>query len=276
MLAPIANFPLWFFLGADAILRSTSSRWFPKSEAKAGWPMSLALEHAHIAVLSRHRYRAESVALAVAERAGCKARAFTCLDVAALAAFDTILVETSPVLEPDLSWVREITARCPDAKVILLGVVESENSVVMLAEAGASGYLAPGASFDDLMALLESSRRGEFTCPPHITFALFSHLAHLVSGATRFSVQSPVLTIRERKVVELLSSNLTNKEIAARLCISESTAKNHVQRILKKLGLHDRSLAAQSPRLHRPLVPPRISASATGQEPPLFAAGPGV
>jgi len=238
--------------------------------------MSLALEHAHIAVLSRHRYRAESVALAVSERAGCKARAFACFDVAALASFDTILVETSPVLEADLSWVREIRARCPDAKVILLGLGESEESVVMLAEAGASGYLAPGASFDDLIAILESIQRGEFSCPPHITFALFSHLARLASGATRFSLQSPVLTMRERKVVELLSHNLTNKEIAARLCISGSTAKNHVQRILKKLGLHDRSLAAQSPSLRRPMASPGISASATGREPPMLVAGPGV
>jgi len=238
--------------------------------------MSLALVHAHIAVLSRYRYRAESVAFAVSERAGCKARAFDWLDVAALARFDTILVETSAVLAADLTWVREITARCPDAKVILLGMGESAESVVMLAEAGASGYLAPGASFDDLIAILESSRRGEFTCPPHITFVLFSHLAHLASGATRFSLQSPVLTIRERKVVELLSYNLTNKEIAARLCISESTAKNHVQRILKKLGLHDRSLAAQSPRLRRPLASPGISVSATAKEPPLLVARPGV
>jgi DNA-binding NarL/FixJ family response regulator len=226
--------------------------------------MSLALQHAHIAVVCSHRYRAESLALAVAERAGCRARAFTGHDVAALAPFDTILVETSPVLEADLSWVREICARRPDAKVVLLGLVESEKSVVMLAEAGASGYLAPAASLDELIAILESIQRGEFSCPPDITFALFSHLAHLASGATQFSPKSPVLTMRERRVVELLSRNLTNKEIAARLVISESTAKNHVQRILKKLGLHDRSLAAQSPCLRRPMALPGITMSAAG------------
>jgi DNA-binding NarL/FixJ family response regulator len=216
--------------------------------------MSLALEHAHIAVLSKYPYRAESVALAVAQRTGCRTRAFAHLDVADLAAFDTILVETSPGSDFGLSWVREICARYPDAKVVLLGCTESEENIVMLAEAGASGYLPPAASFEDLIAILDSIQRGEFNCPPHITFALFSHLARLAGGAAPISPQPPVLTMRERKIVELLSFNLSNKEIAARLCISVCTAKNHVHRILKKLGLHDRSLAPQSPHFHQPLA----------------------
>jgi DNA-binding NarL/FixJ family response regulator len=227
--------------------------------------MSLALEHAHIAVLSKYRYRAESVALAVAQKTGCQARAFGHVDVAGLAGFDTILVETSPSLNAGLSWVREISARYPDAKVVLLGCVEVEESIVMLAEAGASGYLPPTASLEDLIAILESLQRGEFSCPPHITFALFSHLARLAGEATPFSQQLPVLTMRERKIVELLSCNLTNKEIAARLCISVCTAKNHVHRILKKLGLHKRSLAAESPCFRRPMVSVGRTGT-TGQE----------
>jgi DNA-binding NarL/FixJ family response regulator len=215
--------------------------------------MSLAIEYARIAVLSKYRYRAESVALAVAQRTGCKTRAYAQLDVAALAAFDTVLVETNPSPDSGLSWVRDICARYPDAKVVLLGCTESEESIVMLAEAGASGYLPPGASFEDLIAILESIQRGEFNCPPHITFALFSHLARLAGGATPHSPQPPILTMRERRIVELLSHNLSNKEIAARLCISVCTAKNHVHRILKKLGLHDRSLAPQSPYFQHPM-----------------------
>ena len=76
--------------------------------------MSLDLEHTNIAVLSTHGYRAESVALAVAQRTGCKTQAFTGLDAAALAGFETILIETSPGLEPArrcfllwaVSWTR--------------------------------------------------------------------------------------------------------------------------------------------------------------------------
>jgi|SRR5215831_4300232 len=209
--------------------------------------MSRDLVHSNIAVLSAHGYRAESIGLALEERTGCKTKALTSLDLAGLDGFDTVLIELSPDLEAALAWTSQIVARHPNARVILLGLEESEENVLKLAEAGASGYAGPTSSLDELITILRSIHRGEFTCPPHITFALFSHLAHLASGNAAVALKTPVLTIRERKVVELLSHNLTNKEIGARLCISEHTAKNHVQRILKKLGLHDRSLAFRSP-----------------------------
>lgn len=216
--------------------------------------MSLDLERANIAVLSTHGYRAESVALAVAQTTGCKAQAFTRLDVAALAGFETILVETSVELETTMDWVRMIVNCHPHAKVVLLGFLESEESVLRVAEAGASGYVGPEASLPELLAILQEIHKGEFKCPPHITYALFSHLARLAGGSGRVAPMSPVLTMRERNVVELLSRHLTNKEIAASLCISEYTAKNHVQRILKKLGLHSRNLASRSPIFRWPIT----------------------
>lgn len=226
--------------------------------------MSPDLAQVNIAVLSTHGYRAESLALAIAERTGWKAQPFTGLDAGALGGFDTILIDASPGLESDWTWVRAITLGHPDAKVVILGLVESEESVVKLAEAGASGYVVPAASLEDLIAIVQSVHRGEFTCPPHLTYALFSHLAWLAGCGALFLPQSPVLTMRERKVVELLAHNLTNKEIAAHLCISEHTAKNHVQRILKKLGLHDRSLAARSPILRWPGGRRSLAAGAAG------------
>ncbi len=226
--------------------------------------MSPDLVRANIAVVSTQGYRAESVALAVSAKTGCRTKAFTRLDAPAFAGFDMILVEMTSDLEGDLAWVRAITARHPDAQVVLMGLVESEERVVKLAEAGAGGYVAPEASLRDLITVLESVCRGEFTCPPHINYALFTHLAHLAGGDTLVLPEAPVLTMRERKVVELLSHNLTNKEIAARLCISEYTAKNHVHRILKKLGLHDRNKAAHSSGLRRPDVSPQRFAARAG------------
>lgn len=221
--------------------------------------------HSSIAVVSSHGYRAQSIALAVGKSVGCPAKAFTDLDLAKLADFGTILLEVSASLDSTMKLVSQITARYTDAKVILLGLEESEENVVRLAESGATGYVAPTASLEELIAILVSISRGEFNCPPHITFALFSHLAYLASGSSPMLPKSPVLTMRERRVVELLSHNLTNKEIGARLCISESTAKNHVQRILKKLGLHDRSQASRSPIFRWPTTSQqRLAGDANG------------
>jgi DNA-binding NarL/FixJ family response regulator len=219
--------------------------------------MSLNLAHANIAVISSQAYRAQSIALAVGEICAGNAQAFTKPDPAALAGFETVLLEIDRSLEASLDRVRDIIARHPDIKVVLLGVVESVETVVKLAEAGASGYAVPATTLPELIAILLSVRKGEFKCPPHITYALFSHLTYLASSRSPQPSQAPVLTMRERRVVELLSRNFTNKQIAARLCIAQSTAKNHVQRILKKLGLHDRSLASRSPVFRWPITLPQ-------------------
>jgi DNA-binding NarL/FixJ family response regulator len=217
--------------------------------------MLLDLGDAKIAVLATHCYQAESLAAALAQRTGCKAQGFTQLEPGAFAPFEILLVEASAGLDPALDWVRTIIGWHPRSKVVLLGLLESEENVLKLAEAGASGYVGPTAPLQELIATLEAIYKGEFECPPHINYALFSHLAHLAGEGSQAAPNSPVLTMRERNVVELLSRNLTNKEIAASLCISEYTAKNHVQRILKKLGLHSRNLASRSPVFRWPITP---------------------
>lgn len=214
---------------------------------KRGGAMSLELAHARIAVISNQAYRAQAIAVAVEKMCGGRTQAFTKPDAAVLVGFETVLVEVDPILDTSLDRVRSIVRRHPDIKVVLLGLVETEQTVVKVAEAGASGYAGPTATLPELIGILRSVLNGEFKCPPNITYALFSHLTYLAGGRFPQPPQSPVLTMRERRVVELLSHNFTNKEIAARLCISQATAKNHVQRILKKLGLHDRSLAPRSP-----------------------------
>lgn len=207
-----------------------------------------------IAVLSTHRYRAESVALAVAGRSGHNTFAFTQPDAGVLAAFSTLLIDLDAPLDSILELIRTITMQHPQVKVVVLGLVESEESVVKLAEAGASGYVPPATSLQGLVTILQSVQKGEFTCPPHITYALFSHLTRLASNRAAAVPQGPVLSTREHKVLELVSQNLTNKEIAARLCISEYTAKNHVHRILKKLGLRNRGLASRALSFRWPLA----------------------
>jgi DNA-binding NarL/FixJ family response regulator len=96
---------------------------------------------------------------------------------------------------------------------------------------------------------VRSVQKGEFACRPDITYALFSHLAQLASGDEQNVSGASVLTTRERQIFGLLSQRLMNKEIAARLYLSEHTVKNHVHHILKKLGMRNRSFAARSPAI---------------------------
>jgi DNA-binding NarL/FixJ family response regulator len=198
-----------------------------------------------VVVFSRFLYRCESLAQAIRECAGCRATAVTQPDLMLLAGFETILIDLDTSLEAALEVVHAITARRPESKVVLVGMEESEENVIKLAEAGASGYSTPATSLDDLIGIVRSVQNGEFNCPAHITYALYTHLARL-AGADHLMQRSWVLTTREQRVLDLLSQSLSNKEIAASLCISEYTAKNHVHRILKKLGWKSRSFAVSS------------------------------
>jgi two-component system nitrate/nitrite response regulator NarL len=200
---------------------------------------------ANVAVISSCLYRAESVALSLNRHSSFIADSFAQPNLDALGTYEIIAIDVDSPIDPALELVHSITTRYPTAKVVILGVEESEEKIVKLAVAGASGYVPPSSSSEELIRVLQSVENEEFTCPPHITHALFSHLANLASSQGRSVLPSPVLTIRERKILGLLSHNLTNREIAARLCISESTAKNHVHRILKKLGVRNRNLASR-------------------------------
>lgn len=205
--------------------------------------MPLDAANEDVAVFSRSLYRSEALSQKILERTGYRTTAVAEPDLAILAAFGTVLIELDTTFGAALELIRAITARRPQTKVVLLGLEESEEAVLKLAEAGASGYATAATSLEGLAAVVRSVQNSEFTCPPKITYALYTHLARL-SGANRTLRRWPVLTAREQRVLDLLSQSLSNKEIAASLCISEYTAKNHVHRILKKLGWSSRNLAA--------------------------------
>jgi two-component system nitrate/nitrite response regulator NarL len=115
--------------------------------------------------------------------------------------------------------------------------------VIKMAEAGVSGYVPPTASLLEIVSVVDSVRRGEFVCRPDLTYTLFSHLSQLAWSNSLRVLEQPLLTIRERRVMKLMSQRLSNREIANSLCVSQHTIKNHVHHILQKLGARDRSIA---------------------------------
>jgi two-component system, NarL family, nitrate/nitrite response regulator NarL len=126
------------------------------------------------------------------------------------------------------------------ARLVALGIPETERDVVRYAEAGVSTYLAREGSLDELGGIVTDAARGEVVSPPRIVGALVERIATL-SGISR---EIATLTPRERQVLRLLDEGLSNKEIAGHLCIEAATVKNHVHRILKKLNVSTRGAAA--------------------------------
>jgi two-component system, NarL family, nitrate/nitrite response regulator NarL len=138
-------------------------------------------------------------------------------------------------------------AAASGAALVLLGVPDDEADVVAFAEAGVLGFVERGSTVDQLAAGIEAVARGETICPPRVAAALLSRLALLAQR--RGEPPDSALTARERQVVELIDDGLSNKEIAARLCIEVATVKNHVHNILEKLQVSRRGEAAARLRL---------------------------
>ncbi|HEX6903130.1 MAG TPA: response regulator transcription factor [Thermoanaerobaculia bacterium] len=146
----------------------------------------------------------------------------------------------------DGGWLRELLARHPEVKVMLLGRDEPEEKVLGFLEDGASGYLVRDQSLSELRSALEEVVRGHTACSPRIANFLFSRLARLGSERRRRErLEFLTLTPRELEVLGLVAEGLSNGEIAGQLFLSVHTVKNHVHKILETLGVRSRTAAVR-------------------------------
>lgn len=135
-----------------------------------------------------------------------------------------------------------------EARVVAINVPSDPGDVIACVEAGVACCMTAEASLDQLVLAIASAVRGESPCSPWTAAVLQRHVAAL-ARERRTSVNSadPVrarLTAREFEIIELVELGLSNKEIALRLFIELPTVKNHIHRVLDKLGVGRRAEAA--------------------------------
>ena len=135
---------------------------------------------------------------------------------------------------------REIRSELPATKVLMLTSYAEEETVVAALLAGAEGYVLKNVARARLLEALRSVARGESLLDSKVTKSVLEHLV----GLQKQSGEQDDLSPREREVLALIADGATNKEIAAKLVVSENTARNHVSHILGKLGFSRRSEAA--------------------------------
>ena len=136
---------------------------------------------------------------------------------------------------------RQIRSELPDTQVIMFTSYSEQESVLASIMAGATGFLTKNVSHGKLVEAIHAAGRGASMLDPSVTRNVIERLAELSEASAQ---QADVLSEREREVLVLIAQGCTNKEIAAKLVVSPYTARNHVIRILNKLGLSRRSEAA--------------------------------
>ncbi len=173
--------------------------------------------------------------------------------VAGEAANGKIAVDLTARLKPDvvlmdlvmpeldgISATRQISAMKQTTRVIALTSFVEDDKIIPAIQAGAVSFLLKDVSPNDLMDAIRAAHRGEARLHPTVMRKLMNQVAAqpVAQSAT------PDLTEREMDVLRLVAEGMSNREIAAKLVISEKTVKTHISSLLSKLGLEDRTRLA--------------------------------
>lgn len=143
---------------------------------------------------------------------------------------------------PDINGVeatRRICQQRPDTAVLVLTMVNDDDSVFATVRAGARGYLLKGADEAELLRAIHAVADGEAVFGPGVAQRVLGFLTAAPAHSRDRSF--PQLTDRERQVVELIAQGLGNHAIAARLGLSPKTVMNYVSNVFTKVHVADRS-----------------------------------
>lgn len=153
---------------------------------------------------------------------------------------DVILMDLRMPGTGGVEATRKILAKDPDIGILVVTMVEEDDSVFAAMRAGARGYLLKGADKDETLAAIRAVARGEAVFGPGIARRLTRYFE---APATRPPPHSafPELTARERGILDLIAAGKNNEEISKTLFLSLKTVRNYVSNIFTKLGASDRA-----------------------------------
>lgn len=153
---------------------------------------------------------------------------------------DVILLDLIMPLMDGIEAIEHIKKDNPQVKILILTSFADDDKVFPAIKAGALGYLLKDSSPDDLLNAIGCIYRGEPSLDPSVALKLMQEIHQTPEP----SETANPLTRREVEVLQQVAQGMSNQEIASKLCISEQTVRNHVNHILDKLHLANRTQAA--------------------------------
>jgi DNA-binding NarL/FixJ family response regulator len=163
----------------------------------------------------------------------------------------------APALRPDvavldvrlpdgdgISVCRELRSRLPELACLMLTSFDDEDALLDAIMAGASGYVLKQIKGSDLVSAVRTVASGQSMLDPATTARLMRSLRTDPAQSPSVPPELATLSPRERDILALIGDGLTNREIGQRLYLSEKTVKNHISRMLAKLGVQRRVQAA--------------------------------
>jgi len=158
---------------------------------------------------------------------------------------DVVLMDVRMPSMDGIEATRQLVGSGPDGpRILILTTFDLDEYVYDALRAGASGFLLKDVTAERLFDAVRVIAAGDALLAPAVTRRLISEFALMrPQPETTPTTALTVLTPRETHVLQLVAEGLSNREIAARLVVTEETVKTHVSRVLSKLGLRDRTQA---------------------------------
>jgi two-component system, NarL family, nitrate/nitrite response regulator NarL len=152
---------------------------------------------------------------------------------------DVVLLDISMPGWGGLITAEKITTACPATVIVMLTVSEDKDKLLAAFKAGARAYVLKGVGARELANVLRTALAGEVYVSPSLA-------SEMLVSLTRGQAPDPLqeLTDREREILSLIGTGLTNREIGERIFLSEKTIKHYVTNILQKLQVRSRVEAA--------------------------------
>lgn len=201
-------------------------------------------------ILAESRLVREALARVLRKRKRIRSVSAATLNVDALedvvkASPQVVLLDPGGVLAVITPIIEQIKREVAGVKIVLVGMADDPQTFVRFVRLGIAGYLLEDASASDLALAVIAVTNEEAVCPPHLCLNLFEYVAHQGRRIPNLHARIKLgLTHREQELVEQISLGLSNKEIATKWNLAEQTVRNHVHRVLKKLGAPNRLIAA--------------------------------
>ncbi|WP_406212583.1 response regulator [Streptomyces canus] len=180
-------------------------------------------------------------------------------DISVVGDADTVehALVRGPALRPDVAVLdvrlpdgdgitvcRELRNQMPELACLMLTSFDDEDALLDAIMAGASGYVLKQIRGTDLVSAVRTVASGQSMLDPATTARLIRSLRAEPAETPALAPELAGLSPRERDILALIGDGLTNREIGKKLYLSEKTVKNHISRLLAKLGVQRRVQAA--------------------------------